>query len=319
MKLPILIVILCAFAQQLTANVSFGGPPKGLMIFVSLWNQTGDTPAQLSDRLNYICANHRYGSGQNQTIKSLLLSEIAYLDPNANVYENPPTANDILAWSYLEAILPFFPGGNGACNFEKVYIGTFGVGNGPDCSMYIDCITRPDYRDSMRLRQKKVVQEFANRVSQSSNPNVQWDWYISQEYSFEFTVYNNQTSNGYAEYISEQMIDFQNIRPDREYVWSPAWSYNPFVYADNDPTLQQIQRDFNRLFTQIQQSVKDSIPACQSNATCPFWLVPQDIVGSYSTCGRNITKETALRWMNLLRPHYPFQKMSLNVEQFKHN
>ncbi|KAE9546019.1 hypothetical protein FO519_010769, partial [Halicephalobus sp. NKZ332] len=154
---------------------------------------------------------HRYGSGQNQTIKSLLLSEIAYLDPNANVYENPPTANDILAWSYLEAILPFFPGGNGACNFEKVYLGTFAVGDGPDCSMYIDCITRPDYRDSMRLRQKKVVQEFANRVSQSSNPNVQWDWYISQEYAFEYTVYNNQTTNGYAEYISKQMIDFQNI------------------------------------------------------------------------------------------------------------
>ena len=86
MKLLILTVILCAFAQQLTANVSFGGPPKGLMIFVSWWNQTGDTPAQLGDRLNYICANHRYGSGQNQTIKSLVLSEIAYPDPNASKY-----------------------------------------------------------------------------------------------------------------------------------------------------------------------------------------------------------------------------------------
>lgn len=90
--------------------------------------------------------------------------------------------------------------------------------------MYTDCITRPDYRDSMRLRQKKVVQEFANRVSQSSNPNVQWDWYISQEYSFEFAFYDNNITDGYADYISKQMIDFQNIRPDREYVWSPGKS-----------------------------------------------------------------------------------------------
>lgn len=134
----------------------------------------------------------------------------------------PPVANDQLCWSELEPLLPYFPGGNGPCTFDNVYIGTLGLPSTP--TMNMDAMVNTSYRENMRLRAKTVAKQFTGNATKAA-PNVKWDWYITHEYSFEFAFYDSRITDGYADYISKSMIDMQALLPGREFLWSPGKRY----------------------------------------------------------------------------------------------
>jgi hypothetical protein len=67
----------------------------------------------------------------------------------------------------------------------------------------------------------------------------------------------------------------------------------------------------------VQQNIKSAVPACASNSTCPFTLSFQDHVGLGSLSSpKTYTKARAATWWHWLRPVFPFQNLTMNVEQF---
>ncbi|KAH7712528.1 hypothetical protein AAVH_20129 [Aphelenchoides avenae] len=314
-SLAAFLIALSCFLPVVEPNVSIGGAPKSLFIAACDVDVT-ETVKQLS----YICQYHRVPSGQNQTIKSLALLTTSHFDAAASTYAVPPTANDALCWDKLKPLIPYFPGGNGPCTFDNVYVGQLHINeaNPPGQYVYIDAMANTTFVDNLVQRSVRVAQHFKGNVS-LVNPNVKWDWYLSQEHFFEFTVYNQGLNDGWVRYISKLMIGLNGVLPNRQFLWSPAFAYNAFQYTDFNPTFLQILDNAKNLFLRVQGNVSASIPACASAATCPFWVSPQDYVGSYGVGHLNNTMHSAGLWMKRLKSVYPFTNFSVNVEQFNHN
>ncbi|KAI1700212.1 lectin c-type domain-containing protein [Ditylenchus destructor] len=315
------IAFLLVFSFRLTnGNISSGGPPIGLFLELSSWWYSG-TPQTIVDELTYICQNHRVANGNNQLINDLVLLTVGTANENANHFAVPPdpSTNDVLLWNWVEPLLKFFPGGNGPCNFNRVYVGTLVMGTPPGFwHAYIDGISNSSFRENMRLRQLDIAKRFMANVAQSANPSVTWDWYISQEIGLEYVWYDG-VADGYTEYISKQMIDLNALRPNRQFMWSPFFDYNPALWPTNAVNGSTVLQRLKTMFTNIASRASSAISACSSPDTCPFSLALQDHVGGFLLSSRNVTKEDAVTWFNRLKTVFPFKTLTMNVELFLHN
>ena len=165
---------------------------------------------------------------------------------NLGAFANPPdpNTNDTLLWHLLEPILPYFPGGDGLCQFDRVFIGTFALAQnqGPDGEWVLELLVYPDFRANYLARQKAVAQEFADKVQQSAYPNVKWEWYVTPEMCLDyvnFDYYGSATDPKYTEswteYVSKHIADLNSIRSGRHFFWSPSryFAQKIFLFAQN--------------------------------------------------------------------------------------
>jgi hypothetical protein len=93
----------------------------------------------------------------------------------------------------------------------------------------LDAVANITFRENLRQRQKAVAQKFTQKVRQLY-PNLKWEWYATQEASldhvmFDFWAAQNDTQHfteGWADYLSKIVVDFESIVPGRKFLWSPS-------------------------------------------------------------------------------------------------
>lgn len=137
--------------------------------------------------------------------------------------------NDKVNWTGVQALLPYFPGGNGPCTFYRVFVAGLALGSEPgDTWMEIQNSTK---RSNLLARSKNVAQQFANLVANSQYKNVQWDWYIAYELCLDYLnydIYNEWDGLGrpitaaFTDYYAQSMIDFESVKPGRSFLASPS-------------------------------------------------------------------------------------------------
>uniref|UniRef100_A0A914EGD9 Uncharacterized protein n=1 Tax=Acrobeloides nanus TaxID=290746 RepID=A0A914EGD9_9BILA len=233
----------------------------------------------------------------------------------------PPAknTNDVLLTDWLLPLLPYFPGGNGPCNFDRVFVGSFQRNDVPagmpqDWDPYYDGMLSTKYRGNMLARQKAIAQQFNNMVANSTNPNVQWDWYINQENSLDYSLSDPNVTNGELQFIVQQIIDFNSIRKDRVFLWSPWFTYHPSDFPVGSQEYKDLTTNLKKLFTQIPKQVAP-YNAYGNNSGGPLWISLQDHVGSEST-DPAFNRTGAAQWFNYLKANFSFKNLTMNVELF---
>jgi hypothetical protein len=308
--------LLAGSTVALAAAASTGGQPKSIMIQVSHWQSgVGD----LVSKLNSICAYHR-DPAKPGLIQNLVLTDVASADPNASSIETTPTAVDTLLTDRIDALLPYFPGGKGPCNFDNVFVGTVNLdgarppGVDPSSwSAYRDGIKNASWRTNVLQRSSKVAQAFQNHVNKSANPNVVYHWYISQEALLELFT-DAAVEQGYEAFMIQHIKDLSSVAGNRAFIWSPGFQALPYNVSDSDKTL--LRTNLTTFFNNVRSGVR-AFNSYHANDGGPLWLHLQDHVGSMASFWPPMTREDAANWYFFVSGLFPFTSIGMNVEQFK--
>lgn len=136
--------------------------------------------------------------------------------------------NDQIMQDGILAILPYFPGGNGPCTFDRVYVGGLILEAPPVPNWKFDEITNITIRNNILARSKNVAQKFITFVANSPYKNVQWDWYLNWEIVLDFIYFDmfhynvRPLTDGVIDYYARAMIDFNSLKPGRSFLTSPC-------------------------------------------------------------------------------------------------
>ncbi|SAL10527.1 hypothetical protein AWB70_00189 [Caballeronia cordobensis] len=311
--LAAMLVSVCS-GNASAASATTGGQPKSLMIQVSTWSTS---TSDLVSKMNYVCSEHRNPANPG-LIQNLVLTDVASADPNASPLETTPTANDVLLTDRLNALLPYFPGGNGPCNFDNVFVGTIDLngakpaGAGDSWITYREGIKDPNFRTNMLQRSLKVAQAFQDYVSKSNNPKVLYHWYVSQESLLDLFT-DPAVEQGYEAFMIEHIKDLSSVAPNRAFVWSPGFQVLPYNVTASDKTL--LESHLKTFFNAVRAGVHP-FNSYHANDGGPIWLHMQDHVGSMASSSPTMTKEDAANWYFFLNGLYPFTMLGMNVGQY---
>jgi hypothetical protein len=297
--------------------VTTGGPPMSLMVQLSTW---WGTPASLTDWMNYICAYHR-DPAKPGYIQNLVLMDVALPDPKASILDPVPHANDTLMTDRINALLPYFPGGDGPCHFDKVFVGTLDLqgavppGAPAGWSTYREGIKTPDFRLNLLGRQKAVALAFQQYVEHSTKSKVAYHWYVTQEAFLDYFV-DPKVRDGYLAYMTQHIIDLSEVRHPAAFVWSPGFGQVPAAFPSHSRQLLQLQTNLQDFFRRIPPAVmtRDSYGEFEGG---PLWLTLQDHVSSMEYFNPPMTMEDAAQWFYFLKDLFHFTSLTMNVEQFK--
>jgi hypothetical protein len=316
--LPLVLVVaalvgptIAASASTVTTAVSTGGPAKGLFIQLSSWSWG---PAALTDWMNYICQTHR-DPAQPGYIRDLVLQDVATPDPNASPTQNPPVANDQLLGADIDALLPYFPGGNGPCQFDNVFVGTVDLqAAAPD--PYRTGIQDPNRRWNVLLRSRTVADAFAAHVQSSANPSVIFHWYVTYEAMLNYFT-DSSVEQGYLAFMLEYIHQLSAVAGGKAFLWSPGFDQLPTDYPVGSPSRTQLQSTLQSFFSQLkaQAAAYDSYGSTSGG---PLWLDLQDHVGSMDCYVTPMTAVDAATWFSFLGSLTTFTSLRMNVEQFRH-
>ncbi|WP_143746512.1 hypothetical protein [Caballeronia catudaia] len=284
------------------------------MIQVASW---GTSTSDLVSKMDYICAEHR-DRAKPGLIQNLVLMDVASADPDASPLETTPTANDVLLTDRIDALLPYFPGGNGLCNFDNVFVGTVDLngakpaGTDDKWITYRDGIKDPNFRTNMLQRSLKVAQAFQDYVSKSNNPKVVYHWYVTQEALLEAFA-DPAVEQGYEAFMIQHVEDLSTVAPNRAFIWSPGFQALPDNVGAADKTV--LETNLKTFFNNVRSGVRP-YNAYQANNGGPLWLHMQDHVGSMASFYPRMTKEDAASWYVFVKGLFPFTNIGMNVEQF---
>lgn len=294
----------------LAAKAKNGPAPKSLMIQLSSW---GEGPGSLRDWLDLICLAHR-DPAKPGYIENLVLTDVALADPYASVMDPVPLAKDVLLTSRLNELLPYFPGGNGTCQFDAVFVGTVDLQGvrppGADASWitYREGIKDPNFRANLLVRSKAIAAAFDDHVRRSATPNVRYHWYISQEAFLDFFT-DLSIKDAYESYLIQHIKDLSAIRQPSAFLWSPGFAARPSQIT----SMSLLGDNLKSLFSAIPKAVRQSNTYGQQSAG-PLWLHMQDHVGAL---GPHMPKEDARKWFFFLKQLNWFTSLAMNVEQFR--
>jgi hypothetical protein len=243
------------------------------------------SPATLASWVQQACASTQ--SGATAPPRDLILQDIANSDGS-------------LATAYLDAIVPFLPGGAEAC-FRRVFVGTIDLSWSGPGSKYVEGIQDTSFRDRQLTISNTLASAFVLRY-----PTVPIDWYLTYEANLN-DLYSPAVESAYRSLMTAEMQSLSSLRPGATFAWSPAFWYPYSVYSSNVAGMTQLRANLHDLFSSLQRT------------TAGIQLLDlQDFVAG-SRCqpdGNRVTAGDAVSWAGFLAGLGQIPEVTLNVEQY---
>jgi len=248
--------------------------PKSLFISPSaLWKIPDET---IREWFEHIAAHHRT-PGSPQRIDSLVLSDIADIDPDdpqqasARLLATPtPTMN--AKWCHpinhkLDVIAPYFN------NFDAVYVGSAhikwtGAGNEYDKGIQDAAFRQKNLRIATNAMDRFIARY----------PHLKFKWYISYEANLNYFT-DSKIKDAYVAYLSE-LCRQMKARCDTDILWSPNfWSKFSALSETNRATLVANLKDLFARVPVTELHYQDFMGG--SSASGPYRFTPHDVKNYY--------------------------------------
>jgi len=262
-------------------------PPTGSRSFIVQISSLAPTvsPATLAGWVRKACATDPI-----RPARDLILQDVAGADGS-------------LATPYLDAILPFLPGGAQSC-FGRVFVGTVDLSWTGAGSKYVEGIQDASFRARHLAASKALATAFVARY-----PTVPVNWYLTYEADLNDFFYPN-VERAYESLFTTEMHNLSALRPSATYAWSPAFWYPYSVYSANTVGMSQLKVNLGTFFTALQQR------------TAGIQLLDlQDYVAG-SACqpaSNRVTASDAMNWFGFAKTVSHTREVAINVEQYAVN
>jgi len=252
-----------------------------LMIQLSTLAQSS-SPAQLRRWLQQVCP-----TGVNPT-GDLVLQDVA-------------DDNGALLTSFLDAVVPYLPGGSAQPCFGRVFIGTIepqwpGPGNA-----YVDGVQDAAFVADYVAKSAAVAKAFVTRY-----PQVDGNWYVTYEANLN-DLYYPQVSAAYLTLLSTEVPALLSLRPGRKVMWSPAFWFPYSSYSQNTLGMNGLTASLKQLFR-----------ALRTAGTGIDVLNLQDYVAG-SSCqpaSNRMTPTDAVKWVRYVQALQAVPSVVVNTEQY---